>query len=152
MVLRLQTKLCEGPLINHVKRYGKSGVLHFLGGFPLRRNFILRSRKKFTCVNEIEAIYERPKGSTLTCTRDLLYIFFISFTRTYWRITRQWKSKPSEWISTWFLCACAKFTLRLTAAFHTLPIYIVYASQKIYVRNYATEEIHPVTLNPRTPW
>ena len=56
MVLRLQTKLCERPLINHVKRYGKSGVLHSQGGFPLRRNFTLRSRKKFTCVNEIEAI------------------------------------------------------------------------------------------------
>ena len=56
MVLRLQTKLCERPLINHVKRYGKSGVLHSQGGFPLRRNFTLRSRKKFTCVNELEAI------------------------------------------------------------------------------------------------
>ena len=46
-------------------------VFHFGEILPCDR------AKKFTCVNEIEAMYERPKGSTLTYTRDLLYILFI---------------------------------------------------------------------------
>ena len=61
----------------------RSRVLLRLSGFPLSRNFTVRSHIKFTCVNEIEAMYERPGGSTLTYTRDLLYTLFILFTRTY---------------------------------------------------------------------
>ena len=83
MALGLQTKLRERPLINHVKRCAKSRVLLPLGGFTMSRNFTVRSHIKFTCVNEIEAMYERPGGSTLTYTRDLLYTLFILFTRTY---------------------------------------------------------------------
>ena len=43
---------------------------------------------KFTRVNEIETMYERPRvnvkverGSTFTYTRDLPYVVFILFTR-----------------------------------------------------------------------
>ena len=50
-----------------------------------------------TRVNEIEAVYERPRvnvkverGSTFTFMRDLPYIVFLSFTHV--KITRQWKS------------------------------------------------------------
>ena len=83
MALGLQTKLRERPLINHVKRCAKSRVLLPLGGFTMSRNFNVRSHINFTCVNEIEAMYGRPGGSTLTYTRDLLYTLFILFTRTY---------------------------------------------------------------------
>ena len=77
MALRLQTNLRERPLVNHVKRCAKSRVLLPLGGFTMSRNFTVRSHIQFTCVNEIEEMYERPGGSTLTYTRDLLYILFI---------------------------------------------------------------------------
>ena len=77
MALRLQINLRERPLINHVKRCPKSRVLLPLGGFTMSRNFNVRSHTKFTSVNKIVAIYERPGGSTLTYTSDLLYILFI---------------------------------------------------------------------------
>ena len=48
-----------------------------LYGFALSRNFHVRTHVNFSCVNKIEAIYERPRlnvkfgrGSTFTCTRD----------------------------------------------------------------------------------
>ena len=59
-----------------------------LYGFPLSRNFHVRTHVSFTCVNKKEAIYERPRfnvkfgrGSTFTFTRDFLCtasIFFFS--------------------------------------------------------------------------
>ena len=57
-------------------------------GFPLPRNFYLRTRVKFTCVNKIKAMYERLRvnvivyqGSTFKVTRDLFtYIASIIFT------------------------------------------------------------------------
>ena len=52
---------------------------------------------KFTCINEIQAIYGRPRlkvkvqrGSTFTFKGDLPYITPISFKRV--KITQQWKS------------------------------------------------------------
>ena len=66
MALRLQINLRERPLINHVKRCAKSRVVLPLGGFTMSQNFNVRSHIKFTSVNEIEAMYERPGGSTLT--------------------------------------------------------------------------------------
>ena len=58
------------------------------GWFPLSHNFSLRTHVKFTLVNEIEVMYERPRvnvkverGSTFTFTRDLPYIVSILFTR-----------------------------------------------------------------------
>ena len=65
--------------------------------FPLSRNFSVRTHVKFTRVNEIEAMYERPRvnvkderSSTFMFTRDPPYIVSILFTRV--KITRQWKS------------------------------------------------------------
>ena len=56
--------------------------------FPLSRNFSLGTHVKFTLVNKIEAVYERPRvnvkverGSTFTFTRDLPYIVSTLFTR-----------------------------------------------------------------------
>ena len=55
---------------------------------PLSRNFSVRMHVKFTCVNEIEAMYERPcvsvkvePSSPFTLTRERPYIASISFTR-----------------------------------------------------------------------
>ena len=57
------------------------------GWFPLSRNFSVWTHVKFTRVNEIEAMYERPRvnakveqGSFLTCRRDLRNIVSILFT------------------------------------------------------------------------
>ena len=70
------------------------------GWFPLSRNFSMRTQVKFTCVNEIEAMYERlrvnvkvERGSTLTFAGDLPFIASISFTcvRNV-QFTEQWKS------------------------------------------------------------
>ena len=70
------------------------------GWFPLSRNFSVRTQAKFTCVNEIGAMYERlrvnvkvERGSTLTFARDLPFIASISFTcvRNV-KFTEQWKS------------------------------------------------------------
>ena len=70
----------------------------------------MRTHVKFTCVNEIETMYERPRvnmkverGPTFAFTRDLPYIVFFLFTRikiyvrTQVKITRQWKSTFSEY-------------------------------------------------------
>ena len=58
-----------------------------LGWFPLSRNFSVRTHLKLTCLNETDAMYERPsvnvkveQGSTFTYTHDLLYIVSIFFT------------------------------------------------------------------------
>ena len=60
-----------------VNLFGKS-FYSISGLIPLPRNFSLRTHVKFTRVNEIEAMYERPRvnvkgegGSTFTFTRDL---------------------------------------------------------------------------------
>ena len=58
------------------------------GGFPLPRNFYLRTRVKFTCVNKTKAMYERLRvnvivyrGSTFKVTHDLFtYTASIIFT------------------------------------------------------------------------
>ena len=41
--------------------YADIQILVFKGWFPLLRNFSVRTHLKFTRVNEIEAIYERPR-------------------------------------------------------------------------------------------
>ena len=54
----------------------------------LSRNFSVRTQAKFTPVNDIEVVYERPRenvkverGSTFAFTRDLSYIVAILFRR-----------------------------------------------------------------------
>ena len=55
----------------------------------MSRNLYARTHEKFTRINEIETIYERPRvnvklsarGSTFTFTRDLPYIVSILVTR-----------------------------------------------------------------------
>ena len=54
----------------------------------LSRKFSVRTQAKFTRVNDIEVVYERPRenvkverGSTFTFTRDLSYIVAILFRR-----------------------------------------------------------------------
>ena len=51
--------------------------------FPLSSNFSARMHVKFTSVNEIEAMYERPRGnvnveprSIFTLTRDRPYLIY----------------------------------------------------------------------------
>ena len=58
------------------------------GGFPLSRNFYVRTHVNFTRVNKIETMYGRPHVnvnvepcSTFTITLGLSYIASISFTR-----------------------------------------------------------------------
>ena len=58
------------------------------GGFPLSRNFHVRTHVNFTRVKKIEVMYDKThvnvkveRGSTFAFTRDLPYIVFISFTR-----------------------------------------------------------------------
>ena len=36
-------------------------LINLQGGFPLSRNFYVRTRVKLTCVNKIEAMYEEPR-------------------------------------------------------------------------------------------
>ena len=66
-----------------------------MGGFPLSRNFPLRTHVNFTLVNKIGAMYERPRvnvtvdrGLTFTFTRDLPYIASILFTRVKFTCAR----------------------------------------------------------------
>ena len=61
----------------------------------LSRNFSVRTQAKFTRVNDIEVVYERPRenvkverGSTFTFTRDLSYIVSILFTRVKFKCVR----------------------------------------------------------------
>ena len=56
----------------------------------MSRNFFVRTHVYFTRVNEIEAMYERPRvnveverGSTLTYMRDLPYNVSILYTRAH---------------------------------------------------------------------
>ena len=83
------------------------------GGFPLSRNFYVRTHVNFTPVNTVRTMYGKSRvsvnveqGSTFTFARDLPYIFSISFTRAYLtcifdvrsqgKITRLWKSTLSQ--------------------------------------------------------
>ena len=59
-----------------------------MDGFPLSRNFHVRTHVNFTLVKKIGAMYERPRvnvkvdrGLTFTFTRDLPYIVSILFVR-----------------------------------------------------------------------
>ena len=66
----------------------------------MSRNLYARTHEKFTRINEIETIYERPRvnvklsarGSTFTFTRDLPYIVISYarkvYVRTHVKITR----------------------------------------------------------------
>ena len=65
------------------------------GGFPLSRNFHVRTQVNFTCVSKIAVMYDRvrvsvkaERGSTYAFTRDLPYIAFISFTRVKFAYVR----------------------------------------------------------------
>ena len=67
---------------------GLRGYKASKSGFPLSRNFHVRTHVNFTRVNKIEVMYDRPRvnvkverGSTFAFTRDLPYIAFTSFTR-----------------------------------------------------------------------
>ena len=66
---------------------GLRGYKASKSGFPLSRNFHVRTHVNFTRVNKIEVMYDRPRvnvkverGSTFAFTRDLPYIAFISLT------------------------------------------------------------------------
>ena len=62
----------------------------------MSRNLYARTHEKFTRINEIETIYERPRvnvklnarGSTFTFTRDLPYIVSILVTRVKFTCVR----------------------------------------------------------------
>ena len=82
-------------------------VVSLEGGFPLLRNFSLGKHLKFTRVNEIEAMYERPRvnvkverGSTFTFLRDPPYIIYTRkiYVRTHEKVMRQWKSTLSFYL------------------------------------------------------
>ena len=74
------------------------------GGFPLSRNFSVRTHVNYARVHKIETLYGRSRiyvkvepRSTSTFTRGLSYIASISFTRVIYvrahgEITWQWKS------------------------------------------------------------
>ena len=66
---------------------GVKNGLKLKGEFPLSHNFYALSHVKFTCVNKLEAMYERPRvnvkverGLVFTFTRDLPYIASNLFT------------------------------------------------------------------------
>ena len=70
------------------------------GGFPLSRNFYVRTHVNFTPVNTVRTRYGKSRvsvnveqGSTFTFARDLPYIFSISFTRAYLTCVRKEKSR-----------------------------------------------------------
>ena len=59
-----------------------------MDGFPLSRNFHVRTHVNFTLVNKIGAMYERPRVNVkvdrvlpLTLTRDLPYIMPLFYLR-----------------------------------------------------------------------
>ena len=61
------------------------------------------SRVIFPCVNEVEAMYERPRvnmkverGSTFTFTRDLPYTLFTLFTSVKFTCIRTEKLRDNE--------------------------------------------------------
>ena len=65
-----------------------SAEINLKGGFPLSRNFSVRTHVNFTRVNKMETMYGRSRvyvkvepRSTFTLTRALSYIASISFTR-----------------------------------------------------------------------
>ena len=69
----------------------------------MSRNVSVRTHVKFTRVNEIEAMYERPRvnvkverGSTFTFTRDLPYIVSILFTRVRTEKSRDSGNPPQQ--------------------------------------------------------
>ena len=67
--------VCAVTLTETPKKYKSSAS----GGFPTSRNFYVRTRVKFTCVNRIVTTYERPrvkvKGSRTTLlTLPLFYL------------------------------------------------------------------------------
>ena len=64
-----------------------------MDGFPLPRNFHMRTHVNFSLVNKIGAMYERPRVNVkvdrgLTFTRDLPYIVSILFARVKFTCTR----------------------------------------------------------------
>ena len=70
------------------------------GGSPLSRNFYVRTRVKFMCVNKIEAMYERLRlnvraegGSTVAFQYARLFVYCLDFIYTPEdvKITRKWK-------------------------------------------------------------
>ena len=61
----------------------------------MSRNFFAHSRVKFTCVNKIEAMYERSRvnvktapRSTFMFTRDTSYVASILYTRVKYTCLR----------------------------------------------------------------
>ena len=64
-----------------------------MDGFPLPRNFHMRTHVNFSLVNKIGAMYERPRVNVkvdrgLTFTRDLPYIVSILFARVKFTCAR----------------------------------------------------------------
>ena len=66
-----------------------------MDGFPLSRNFHVRTHVNFTLVNKIGAMYERPRvnvkvdrGLTFTFTRNLPYIVSVLFARVKFTCAR----------------------------------------------------------------
>ena len=112
--------------------------LHYLGGFPLSRNFYVSRHVNFTRVNKIEAMYRRScinvkvePRSPFTFTRGLSYIASISF--THGKITRQWKSTLTVNFHCRVIFTRVKVNLsevqllRVHVTFHTLPLFYLRA-------------------------
>ena len=71
-----------------LQRHQKNAKALPKGGFPLSRNFYVGTRVKFTCVNKIEAMYERPRvkveGSRATVhTLPLFYLSVKCYVRVH---------------------------------------------------------------------
>ena len=88
----------EGLLTNEPRSFLKGPK----GGFPLSRDFYVRTHVNFTRVNKRETMYERSRvsvnveqGSTFMFTRDLPYIVSSSFTRVYFTCVRTEKLRDS---------------------------------------------------------
>ena len=79
-----------------------SQVRIFKGGFPLLRNFYVSTHVNFMRVNKIKAMYGRSRvnvkvepRSTLTLTRGVSYIAYISFTQVIFMCVRTEKLRHS---------------------------------------------------------
>ena len=79
-----------------------SQVRIFKGGFPLLHNFYVSTHVNFMRVNKIKAMYGRSRvnvkvepRSTLTLTRGVSYIAYISFTQVIFMCVRTEKLRHS---------------------------------------------------------
>ena len=103
MALRLQKKLRERPLINHVKRYAKSRVF----------GWISTVAKFYRAIAHKIYLRKWNRGNVWKARRFNFNVYaWPSIHSLYFIYAHVRKSKPSGRIPTvtWFLCACVKFT------------------------------------------